>query len=128
MDTIVSEKIIAIGKSTENSVEFKEKAGTYPCPMMEEDERKKDDMVMDKSDSKRLASVCMCDKQTIKDLIPAGHSCNYIDEHGRIRCIPREIPGLIEAISQTQYFRWREKPITVDQIRKWIHGYYLSMF
>jgi len=74
---------------------------------------------------------CGCDMNELRVFIPDGCPCHrvYKDKKGNlcVVCIPREIPGLLEAINNSQYFRWAGK-IVREQVRLWVQGYYSAFF
>jgi len=107
---------------------------SVPCPVLlhERDEQKNPQCVDGKSEP-YADEKCGCDMNELRVFIPDGYPCHRIHrkrkkgEKDRAVCIPREIPGLSEAINDSQYFRWANK-ITRKQVKLWVQEYYYSHF
>lgn len=95
----------------------------FPCPIIVAEQAKGESCNLQCKDYTKEQSGC--DQNELRALIPHGYPCHRVDDSGVMHCIPREIPGLVEAINNSQYFRWNGK-IVKDEVAEWIELYYKS--
>ena len=92
----------------------------FPCPVVTSERESGNPQCINYTDAQ-----CGCDHNELRVLVPHGYPCHRIDKKGGVHCITREIPGLVEAINNSQYFRWSEK-VVGDEVKLWIELYYKS--